>query len=296
VLYDKSLVDDKIKSIFNEEKIISILTSTTNDDNSQEIFNIFLDYFGESIAEYSNFKKELKRNVLFQDACTPSDEAFGIFTIERCWSNWMSEFRDNERNEIRTAQYTKKNSNRRHGGWTIMGLQRFSDIARDVSSARSLPVRKHMEESYRKMYEDKYSDNENMCSRSKPDFRNEVMFEPYNDLPKDADAEDDDDDDDSEIGKDKEDNNHRINYAMTESNGLTENASVSSNSDDDTDHETVDDGFNNAQSEVHLHAPMAYVNTNGDHDMEKNSPDEEQVEVMNDGSIYYGHIGSVTSI
>ena len=272
------------------------MTSTTNDDNSQEIFIIFLDYFGESIAEYSNFKKELKRNVLFQDACTPSDEAFGIFTIERCWSNWMSEFRDNERNEIRTAQYTKKNSNRRHGGWTIMGLQRFSDIARDVSSARSLPVRKHMEESYRKKYEDKYSDNENMCSRSKPDFRNEVMFEPYNDLPKDADAEDDDDDDDSEIGKDKEDNNHRINYAMTESNGLTENASVSSNSDDDTDHETVDDGFNNAQSEVHLHAPMAYVNTNGDHDMEKNSPDEEQVEVMNDGSIYYGHIGSVTSI
>ena len=272
------------------------MTSTTNDDNSQEIFNIFLDYFGESIAEYSNFKKELKRNVLFQDACTPSDEAFGIFTIERCWGNWMSEFRDNERNEIRTAQYTKKNSNRRHGGWTIMGLQRFSDIARDVSSARSLPVRKHMEESYRKKYEDKYSDNENMCSRSKPDFRNEVMFEPYNDLPKDADAEDDDDDDDSEIGKDKEDKNHRINYAMTESNGLTENASVSSNSDDDTDHETVDDGFNNAQSEVHLHAPMAYVNTNGDHDMEKNSPDEEQVEVMNDGSIYYGHIGSVTSI
>ena len=300
-LYDKSLEDDKIKSIFTEENMVNILTSTTNDDNTQEIFNVFLDYFGESIAEYSNFKKELKRNVSFRDACTPSDEAFGIFTIERCWSNWMSEFRDNERNAIRTAQYTKKNSNRKHGGWTIMGLQRFSEIARDVSSARSLSVRKNMEESYRKKYEDKYSENENMCSRPKPDFQNEVIFEPYNDLPKEAGAEnnndDEDDNDDSEIGVDEEDNNNnRINNAMMESSDLTENTSVSSSSDDDTDHETADDGFNNAQSEVHLHAPMAFINTTGHDDMEKNSPDEEQVEIMNDGSIYYGRIENAASI
>ena len=172
-----------------------------------------------------------------------------------------------------------------------MGLQRYSEIARDVSSARSLPVRKHLEESYRKKYEDKYSENANMCSRPKPDFQNGVVFEPYNDLPKEADAEndnnDEDDNDDSEIGEDEEDDNN------------DNNASVSSNSDDDTDHETTDDGYNNAQSEVHLHAPEIFENTTGNHDMddmEKDSPDEDQVKIMHDGSIYYGRITNAESV
>ena len=35
-----------------------------------------------------------QRTILFSDLCTVSDEAFGRFSIERCWDVWLKECKE----------------------------------------------------------------------------------------------------------------------------------------------------------------------------------------------------------
>ena len=46
---------------------------------------------------------------LFSDQCTVSDEAFGKFTIKRCWDTWLKEFKK----ELNKTDFLDNNSDTR---------------------------------------------------------------------------------------------------------------------------------------------------------------------------------------
>jgi hypothetical protein len=208
-MYSMSERNDKIKSWFVMEKVINILlheetsenginTSSTNIPETEEykMFEVFLDYFGTSIAGCSNFKKIERKNKVFQKTCTPSDEAFGIFTLERCWDTWLKEVVTQTRDAPRSSPYTIKNSNQKYAGWTKLGMKRFTDIANAVMFARECDQRRYMEEQYRLSYEKKHyesvgtqfssTENNNNLHQEYEGITanaNEDNFIPYNDLP-----------------------------------------------------------------------------------------------------------------
>ena len=117
VLYNKSLVDTNIETVFNKQTIVNVMMSFGSEEESlicdlkqhKYTFKLFLDTFGESIAEFANFNKREKRNNLFQHACTTSEEGFGIFTIERCWDTWFIEVSQHKKTPPRASAFTKKN-------------------------------------------------------------------------------------------------------------------------------------------------------------------------------------------
>lgn len=151
-------------------------------------------------------------------SCTPSDEAFGIFTLERCWDTWMKEEITSKKEAPRSSSYTIKNSNQKYAGWSKLGLKRFSDIASAVMTSRDDDDRKNMEEAYRLHYEKEhltkmgllYSHDVENAKYISPDQGHEFQvleddFIAYNDLPggsstfsKKNNHEDDTDDTDSD--------------------------------------------------------------------------------------------------
>jgi hypothetical protein len=152
-------------------------------------FKLFLDYFGESIAEFASYNKREKRNNLFQHACTTSDEAFGIFTLERCWDTWFTEVSEHTKMPPRSSAFTKKNSNQKYCGWTKEGLQRYSDIAKLVYNSRLSDKRKNTEEEYRLAYHEQFLNAATNSGLNTTLFIDEKEsktdnFVPYNDLPK----------------------------------------------------------------------------------------------------------------
>jgi len=130
---------------------------------------------------------------MFQQSCTASDEAFGIFTIERCWDAWLREESENVKSTPRSCDYTKKNSNKKYRGWTKQGMKRFNYIAHLVNVNRDNTERKNDEETYRmKHYElhlktvssidaNNYhmNNNNDQCDDNSDE---ELSFTPYNDL------------------------------------------------------------------------------------------------------------------
>ena len=196
VLYNKSIIDTNVKTIFNKQTIVNVMMSFEPEEESlvrdltqhKYTFKLFIDCFGESIAEFANFNKREKRNNLFQHACTTSDEAFGIFTIERCWDTWFIEVSQHKKTPPRASAFTKKNSNKKYCGWTKEGLLRYSDIAKSVFKSRQSDTRKNEEEEYRLTYQDQYmitatnsGTNTNILFDN--DQTNTNTFVPYNDLP-----------------------------------------------------------------------------------------------------------------
>ena len=196
VLYNKSIVDTNVKTVFNKQTIVNVMMSFGSEEESlicdlkqhKYTFKLFIDCFGESIAEFANFNKREKRNNLFQHACTTSDEAFGIFTIERCWDTWFIEVSQHKKTPPRASAFTKKNSNKKYCGWTKEGLLRYSDIAKSVFKSRQSDTRKNEEEEYRLTYQDQYmitatnsGTNTNILFDN--DQTNTNTFVPYNDLP-----------------------------------------------------------------------------------------------------------------
>ena len=195
-MYKKKTSCDFINKHFQKETISGIMISFAPTeqskmiDNSDQgrIFHHVIDYFGPSIAEHSNFNKNEKANRLFQRSCTISDEAYGIFTLERCWNTWMIEMVTKKKEPPRSSDYTKKNSNKICGGWTEEGLRRFTTIAKLVSESRESDNRKNSEEDYRQTQLQKFQDEagyhyiehrhikENMGTATE-------SFIPYNDFP-----------------------------------------------------------------------------------------------------------------
>ena len=195
-MYQQSQHSNDLQNIFHKETIVNILLSYTQeeqtqvkDTNEQEKHTkLFLDFFGTSIAEYSNYNSSEKGRKLFQRSCTISDEAFGIFTIERCWSTWLKEMTHNFVSPPRSSEYTRKNSNKKCGGWTEIGLKHFSKIAQMVAESRESNQRKNVEERYR------LSHLKNVQCKEKTHFdnpegsENQIITElptfiPYNDFP-----------------------------------------------------------------------------------------------------------------
>ena len=192
-MYAKSSANDEIKDFFTYETLTTIMIENFSDDDmcskQEKRFCLFLDIFGKSIAGASNYNDKEKKKEMFQDSCTASDEAFGIFTIERCWHTWMKEIvHGKEGVAHRESEYVKKNSNKKYAGWKNNGLKRFSDLASAVLIARKSDQRKNMEESYRQTLikndeTDEIKENDDYARSTCGNFEQKHIFVPYNDLP-----------------------------------------------------------------------------------------------------------------
>ena len=137
---------------------------------------------------------------MFSDQCTVSDEAFGRFTIERCWDIWLKEckeelnkndFSDNNNDTKKYKikyQYAVKKTNKRFGGWTSDGMKRYDEIANLVKSDRNM--NKKVEIEYKDfMFQKMYGDKEEKQQTAAPDVILSDVHEklgetyvPYNDF------------------------------------------------------------------------------------------------------------------
>ena len=151
-------------------------------------FFLFLDEFGQALIGHKYFNDNMKSKFTFSAVCTVSDEAFAIFTLERCWDSWVSEMKKsiNPQEIIVKPKHTKEKSNKKFGGWDPEGLKRFSAIAKTISMERTMSRRKELEETYRQLYykkmhpsiqDDKHMDNDNGTV--------ENSYVAYNDLGSD---------------------------------------------------------------------------------------------------------------
>lgn len=136
---------------------------------------------------------------MFSDLCTVSDEAFGKFTIERCWDIWLKEceeelnkndFSDNNsdtKKEKIKYQYAVKKTNKRFGGWTSDGMKRYDEIASIVKKDRNM--NKKIENDYKDfMYEKMYGAKEEKQNAVPDVILSDIQdklgeeYEPYNDF------------------------------------------------------------------------------------------------------------------
>ena len=102
------------------------------------------------ISSHIQGKKKYDTNnqcaTLFSRLCSVSDEAFGRFTIEKCWDIWLKEWKeelnknnfwdsdsDKKKDKIE-YQYAVKKSNERFGDWTSDGMKGYNEIANLVKS------------------------------------------------------------------------------------------------------------------------------------------------------------------
>ena len=136
---------------------------------------------------------------MFSDLCTVSDEAFGKFTIERCWDIWLKEceeelnkndFSDNSSDTNKEKikyQYAVKKTNKRFGGWTSDGMKRYDEIASVVKKDRNLNQK--IENDYKDfMYEKMYGNKEEKQNAVPDVILSDIQdklgeeYEPYNDF------------------------------------------------------------------------------------------------------------------
>ena len=154
----KKLCEDKedYHPLFTKANIVNIMTSLTQEDannsDQRKLFFLFLEQFGASTAEAANFNASEKKKRCFREVCTISDEAFAIFTIDRCWNYWSKKWNKDTDVSIRSSDYAR-NTNKKYGGISTQGLIRFNEIAGLVAKARSSEFRQNMEEEFRKFHE-----------------------------------------------------------------------------------------------------------------------------------------------
>ena len=180
-MYEASKHDEKLHEIFKQEKLCAI---TYKDKN---VFFLFLDYFGQALIGHKYFNDQMKSKYNFSKVCTVSDEAFGMFTLERCWESWLSEMKraTNPQEIVVKAKHTNEKSNKKFGGWDQQGLLRFSDIAKIIAIARGIPERVKMEDEYREQYYKKFH-SRNDKEYNDPKMTNqESTYVAYNDLGSD---------------------------------------------------------------------------------------------------------------
>ena len=138
--------------MFQQEKLCNILLCDSSDTVDQDVFNFFIDYFGVSIAGHKEFNCKNRAKKTFSDICTPSDEAFLSFTLERCWDNWYQEFEHKEKIS-RKGKYAKTKSNQKYKGMKQDGISKFNELARNIKTNRRKYVRIDLERKYRLKYE-----------------------------------------------------------------------------------------------------------------------------------------------
>ena len=193
--------------MFSKEVLINTLINMTqensNNPNQEKFFFLFLDHFGASFAEAANFNSAEKQNKCFSQVCTNSDEAFGIFSIERCWDKWMTiASGHNQTNCISSDEdgneYIRQKSNKKYGGLTSAGNKRYSEIAKAVILSRRSQYRKDMEEKYK--VSKKNTNDALSLARNSNDFRQEdrELETAYNDLGEISDNDECDSENDTE--------------------------------------------------------------------------------------------------
>ena len=125
-----------IKQLFDGNKLyehitISIANNNDNEFKIKKILFFFWSNFRQSITGYKKYS-EIKQGMhVFSDVASVSDEAFGIFTLKRCWDLWMSVMNNTETPDIATVKYkhTANRSNIKYQGCDTDGLKEFSNIA-----------------------------------------------------------------------------------------------------------------------------------------------------------------------
>ena len=163
-MYNSFEHNDMIKSLFNKTKLTSALLS---EQTTQDEFNTFMDVFGQSLS-HKAFMKQNRGKFVFSKIFTPSDEAFLIFTIGRCWDPWYNEC-VNKHKASRKGRYTVEHSNKKHGGFRDEGIIRYNKICKDIKQFRNSDKRKTFEQEYMKMYalqQVKHYENENVDTSS----------------------------------------------------------------------------------------------------------------------------------
>ena len=138
--------------MFQQEKLCNILLCDSNDIVDQDVFNFIIDYFGISIAGHKEFNYKNRAKKTFSEICTPSDEAFLSFTLERCWDNWYQEFEHKEKTS-RIGKYAKAKSNQKYKGMKQDGISKFNELARNIKTNRKKYVRIDLERKYKLKYE-----------------------------------------------------------------------------------------------------------------------------------------------
>ena len=152
---------------------IMVMFKDAEDGESQDItkmeqdaFNLFLDTFGETISGFKEFSDYNKQISLFSETCTVSDEAIVLFFLKKNWDKWSNDIGEmsqvnqevielTDKHQVERANnhiiYTKKHSNKKFGGWTPEGIERYNEITYLVFCARQTQVRKRLERAYKNM-------------------------------------------------------------------------------------------------------------------------------------------------
>ena len=158
-MYELAEKNDAIKGMFTKTKLTAILLS---ENTTQEEFNAVLNIFGQGLS-YKAFLKQNRGKFLFSKIFTPSDEAFLIFTLGRCWEPWYNEY-VLKQGTSRKGRYVADNSNQRYAGFKEEGIIKFNRICEEVKKFRSSNKRKILENEYMNTYamQGQVTENENV--------------------------------------------------------------------------------------------------------------------------------------
>ena len=152
-----------------------------NKDESEECFFLFLEEFGPIASGYNNFNRYKKQIVMFQDCCTPSDEALVIFFLSVNWDSWVQEIETSSSDHPRKRKLV---SNKKYSGWNSDDLLKFNKFCRLVGTARATPLRKELEEKFktRNKYHCMINEIEPAHSDETSNIESPSSVVPYTDL------------------------------------------------------------------------------------------------------------------
>ena len=196
-LYDASKTNEEIADLFKKTRMTNpwyIFDNTTDQDGEfnskkegKKLFFFILKSFGNCFVNHKEYSILVQANSLFSEVATVSDEAFGYFTLERCWDSWRKFKVTNGEEQIENEHSVRK-SNTKFGGWKQSGPKRYSEIAKLVKISRNTEFRKGIEEEYKKQI---WEQNSSLDSTSKPTKKSDeaITFVAYNDLDEDEEDE-----------------------------------------------------------------------------------------------------------
>ena len=182
-----------VKQMFDCDKLYHHITSSSANKNNDE-FKIkeqhlffFWSNFGQSITGHKKYSVIKQALHVFSDVASVSDEAFGIFTLKRCWDSWMSAMNNIETPGIATVKYkhTANRSNIKYQGWDADGLKEFSQIASLIKLQRNQQYRHEIEQNYKTNVQNKLNCKYNIITG--PPGDKPASYIAYNDLISDED-------------------------------------------------------------------------------------------------------------
>ena len=238
------------------------IENTDDYDLHCETFNLFLEQFGKCLAGVAVYGNEERANKRFSEKITISDEAFGIFTLERNWDVWASEEDTGNKQPMRSGEYTEKNTNKKFSGWTREGMERYSEIAKRIRKVRKTQGRKDLEDKFKIKAE---KENTSYSMRGSNMILDDTMMVsgksmvPYNDInpvSSDDDTENEEAQNSSKINQNKvqitnnndsERNRHHETDKEDETTDDNESSDESDEDDDDDNEEDSRDKYDDKQ-------------------------------------------------